>query len=205
MKNLIFAAFFCVSLNSFGKTVVSQTVGQADDVVITSREVVLVGMVDNALSGTKKNSPEAGDKGFKEVVNAVLLDVIVAKEADSFNVVEIADSSVLSGQGAVEKMYKNSSQWKKLEPTPEEIKMLVARKIKAREFLTFKTNSLRPTISDQEARVYFERNRSKFSGHSFETFQDNIKVMLTQQQLENRLKSWFEVIRRKYKVRNFIQ
>lgn len=204
MKTLICGIILWSSV-LLANTVVSQTVGQAGDVVVTSREVTLSGMVAKALGETKKSPLQMGDKGFKEEVNAVLLEVIVAKEADSFNVVEITDPMVSSGLASVEKAYKNNVLWKKLEPTPEEIKDLVIRKIKAREFLNFKTNSLKTVISDQEARSYFERNRSKFSGHSFDTFQDNIKTMLSQRQLENRLKSWFEVIQRKYKVRNLLQ
>lgn len=204
MMHLFWGSLF-FSLIAFGNTVVSQTVGQASDVVITSREVTLAGMVAKALGESKKNPVQIGEKGFKDEVNAVLLDVIVAKEAESFGVNEVTPQMLSEGQAAVEKAFKNSSLWKKLEPSSQEITSLVGRKIKARDFLAFKTNSLRSVISDQEARSYFERNRSKFSGHSFDTFQDNIKSMLAQRQLENRLKAWFEVIQRKYKVRNFIQ
>jgi hypothetical protein len=33
---------------------------------------------------------------------------------------------------------------------------------------------------------------------------ENIRTFLSQQQLQERLRTWFEVIKRKYKARNFL-
>ncbi|MNY60610.1 hypothetical protein D3C86_1971860 [compost metagenome] len=59
-------------------------------------------------------------------------------------------------------------------------------------------------ITDQEAQAYYDKNRIKFGSMPFSNFKENIKTFLAQQQLEERLRSWFEVIKRKYKVRNLL-
>lgn len=197
-----------LAIPSFSYQIVSQSVGQVADSVVTSREVKASTIIENILYPSKstKTAYELKDDypEFRQAVTAVLLESVVALEAENFNVVSITDEELSKALAKVQKEAMTKSYWTKLEMTPKEVRDLVIRKITAKRFLTFKTESLSGVITDGEARRYYERNRSKFSGHSFEAFSSNIKSFLAQQQLEERIRSWFEVIKRKYRVRNFI-
>jgi hypothetical protein len=208
MRILILSLF--VALQASAATVVSETVGQVGDYVITSREVQITTVIDNVLfppKDAKKSSlaeTEPGSKEFRNHVTAVLLEAVVAMEADSFNVGTVPDAELNEALGKVEKATAGKTYWSQLQPTTLEVKKFTTRKLVAKSFIKFKTSSMAGIVSDIDAFAYYEKNRVKFGSTSFASIKDNIKSFLAQQQLEERLRSWFEVMKRKYKVRNFI-
>lgn len=141
---------------------------------------------------------------FRNAVTSVLLEVVVSLEAENFNVANVSDEDVKVALLKIEKAIEGRSYWDGLDVSAVELKKFTQRKLVAKSFLKFKTTSMSGIISDQEAQAYFDKNRVKFGTTTFESFKNNIKAFLAQQQLEERLRAWFEVIKRKYKVRNFI-
>ncbi|AFY01233.1 hypothetical protein [Bdellovibrio bacteriovorus] len=198
------------ALNAQAATLVTETVGQVSDYVVTSREVqisLVIGQVLEPSSKLPKNTlPEVrpGQPEFSGAVTQVLLEQVVALEAENFNVASVPDVEVDAAVVKVEKAVAGRAYWAGIEPTSAEVRRFTTRKLIAKSFLKFKTNSMTGIITDQEAQAYYEKNRAKFGSSPFEDFRDNIKAFLAQQQLEERIRSWFEVIQRKYKVRNFV-
>ncbi|KHD87781.1 MAG: hypothetical protein OM95_12255 [Bdellovibrio sp. ArHS] len=196
------------SIQVSAATVVTETVGQAADHVVTSREVQISMVIENILYPPKtplKGLYEVrpGQAEFRNAVTSVLLESVLALEAENFNVASISESEISAAISKVEKAVAGKTYWSQLEVSSVLLKKLVTRKLTAKSFLAFKTSSMSGIITDQEAQAYYEKNRVKFGSHPFSSFKDNIKSFLAQQQLEERIRSWFEVIKRKYKVRTF--
>jgi len=191
--------------------VVSQSVGRVGDRVITSREVQISAVLDRILFPTKEAKSlgglyevRLGQAAMMNEVTALLLEVVVDREAESFSVAKISDDQVREAQRKVEKVVESKAYWQSLEVGATELKRFVVQKLTAKAFIQFKTNSMAGIISDAEALAYYEKNRLRFGDVPFSSFKDNIKTFLAQQQLEERTRAWFEIIKRKYKVRNIL-
>lgn len=205
-----FLLVFLFCLQAPAATLLTETVGQVSDHVVTSREVqisVAIGrIIEPNLKDPKNALPELrpGQAEFSGAVTQVLLEQVVALEAENFNVASVPEAEVEAVVARVEKAMAGRAYWVSIDPTNAEIRRFATRKLVAKSFLKFKTNSMSGIITDQEAQAYFEKNRAKFGTSPFADFRENIKTFLAQQQLEERIRSWFEVIKRKYKVRNFV-
>lgn len=209
-RALFIFSFLLISQLVQGATVVTRTVGQVADYVVTSREVQITAVIEGVLfpaakkDGNKLVEVRLMDEEFNKKLTSTLLETVVAMEAENFNVGSLTDAEVNSAVATVEKAVSGKSYWNDLEVSAKELKKLVRRKLEAKSFLKFKSTSMSGIISDQEAQTYYEKNRAKFGSLPFSSFKGNIKTFLAQQQLEERLRSWFEVIKRKYKVRHFL-
>ena len=153
---------------------------------------------------SKTKELRLGDTGFLGEVTSVLLEVVVFKEAESFSLTKVSDEQVQEAIRKVEKALEGKPFWQGLEVSSNELKKFTTQKLAAKSFIQFKTNSMSGVISDSEALAYYEKNRLKFGDLPFASFKDNIKTFLAQQQLEERTRAWFEIIKRKYKVRNIL-
>lgn len=201
---------FFIALPTWAASVVTESVGQVADHVVTSREVQICTVIDNVLypgknkpNGLVETRPEQAAE-FRNHLTSVLLESVIALEAESFNVGMIDDRELTEAISKVEKATAGKSYWAQLEVSSVELKKFTNRKLAAKSFLAFKTGSMSGIITDQEAQAYYDKNRVKFGSTPFAGFKENIKAFLAQQQMEERLRTWFEVIKRKYKVRNFI-
>lgn len=204
-----FLFLFYLSFSSFAATVVTQTVGQVSDQVVTSREVQISMVIENILfpgkdSGKGLYEIRPGQESFRNAVTSVLLESVVALEAENFSVANVPESELAADIAKIEKIVAGKAYWNSLEVSPLELRKLALRKLTAKSFLKFKTNSMTSIVTDQDVQAYYDKNRVKFVGMPFENFKENIRTFLAQQQLEERIRSWFEVIKNKYKVRNFI-
>ncbi len=198
-----------LTLHTAQAAVISETVGQVADHVVTSREVQISSVVESVLFPGKNKSVQIAEINpglpeFRAALTNVLLEAVVSLEAANFNVTTLTEADLNSAIAKVERAVTGKKYWTKLEVSEAELRKFTQRKLSSKDFLKFKTNSMSGIITDQEALAYYEKNRVKFGGTSFEAFKENIKSFLAQQQLEDGLRSWFEVIKRKYKVRNFL-
>ena len=198
-----------ISVPTWAVTVITESVGQVADHVVTSREVQICTVIDNILfpskgknGGLVETRPEQTE--FRNYVTSVLLESVISMEAESFNVGVVSDKELAEALTKIEKATAGKSYWSQLDVSPVELKKFANRKLVAKSFMAFKTTSMVGIITDQEAQAYYDKNRVKFGSTPFAGFKENIKTFLAQQQMEERLRGWFEVIKRKYKVRNFI-
>ncbi len=190
--------------------IVSKIVGELGTTkyFLTSREVQinrLLGQLLDHLNGSKKAIKSAGlqDKDFPAHTSDVLLEWAIYKEALDFesNLKSIEMQKELK---YVQENTKSLAVWQGLEISNDEMKQILERKVLVRKFMQLKSDSSKIPVSDSEAESYFQKNRTKFGSLPFESFRENIKSFLQNTQTEQRLKNWYEVLNRKYKVRNFI-
>ena len=187
-----------------GQNLISQVVGVAGENVVTSREVQIVNLLEKAQKGNEDlKLIDSEDMKFSNEISQVLIEIVVMSEANVFDLSPLKKEEFESESTRLQKKLAASSDWKKLQVSSLEFEKFLRRKMVAKKFINLKSDSMKGIISDQEAKDYFEKNRLKFGQVPFAEFKENIKTFLSQQQLEERLTAWFEVIKKKYKVKNY--
>jgi hypothetical protein len=218
----LFILFSHYSLRANSYEIVSKVVGQVSDYFITSREIqaqVLLASIissdlslkneslknDNLKEKLKENSIlEISSKEFQGVLSQTILERVVGLEADSFSFAQISESEINEFKKSVESNLKDKTIWKNLQVEDSELISWFKIKKRAQKYIEYKTESSSMRISDDEARNYFDQNRYKFGSAGFVAFKENIRQFLLKQKIVSSLKEWFEVLRKKYKVRIFI-
>lgn len=194
-----------VKKTSTGDSVmVSKIVGTAADQAVTSREVQIVNFLEKALASDKNLAMVTpDDPRFNVEVGQVLLEIVVQTDSNLFEFDQVSDQEFKEALEAVQKNIAQSKEWKALQVSSTELERFLKRKLVAKRFIRVKSDSMKGFITDSEAKDYFDKNRLKFGQVPFAQFKENIKTFLSQQQLEERLKVWFEIIKKKYKVKNY--
>ena len=189
--------------------VLTRAVGEVGDHVVTSREARFDDAIEQALNG-KAPGPEGfrvltgQEKTFPGEVSRALDEWVVFLEAKSLSGQSMVKGDISSSIKLVQDRWGGNSAWLKLEVSPEELRQAVERKLVAREFERLKSDPQLAPVSDDDALNYFRKNRLRFGNLPFSSFKENIRTYLIKQQTERRLAEWREVLRKKYKVRNFI-
>jgi hypothetical protein len=187
---------------------ISTGVGIVRSQVITSREVQIQNLLEVALNeknpGGKIKLMAIDSKAFAKSVQDTLLESVVALEAQNFNVVQISSEDVALAEKKALKVLKSSGAWKELQVSPKELNAGVRRKLQAKRFVQFRAQSSVLPVTDMEAEKYFNENRLKFGNLPFANFKENIKSYLSRNQVDRRLKDWYEVLLSKYQVKNLI-
>jgi hypothetical protein len=190
--------------------VVSEAVAQAGSHVITSREVLISNILDQALATPHKKGitpprtdwllPATGE-AFSRHLAQVLLEIVVQMEAENFSIGQVSQVEVLNNEKHIQDMVKGWQPWVDLEVSSGEMQQMILRKLRAKNFLNFKMESSGVQISDEEARAFYEKNRVRFGNLPFAQFKAGIKEVLAQKELQEKLKGWFDILKRKYRVR----
>lgn len=188
---------------------VTRVVGEVDDHFVTSREVRISDAIEQALEG-KPATPEGyriltgNERTFPAEVGRVLDQWIVKLEAKSLSNDPVSRTEVTRGVGLVLEKWSGSKEWSALEVGTEELRSMVELQMTAKSFEKLKSDPQMTPVTDDDALTYYKKNRLRFGSLPFSQFKDNIKAFLVKQQTERRLAEWHEILRRKYKVRNFI-
>lgn len=194
--------------------VVSQAVGQADTHVVTSREVQISWILDKAMQvpAVKKGgvtpAPKRSDwilktdgVEFQRHLSQVLLELVVSMEAENFSIGQVPANEVQNAMAHVKDMVAGWAPWKDLEVSSGELEQMMTRKLKARNFLKFKTDTSGVRVTERDIKNYYEKNRLKFGNTPLAQVKPQIKDFLSQELLQERLKDWFEILKRKYRVK----
>jgi hypothetical protein len=191
---------------------VTQAVGQVDTHVITSREVQISWILDKAMqvptgkktvSMTERSAwllPAMGAE-FQHHLSQVLLEWVVSKEAENFSIAQVSADDVRTSMAHVKELTAAWPFWKTLEVSSAELEQMMTRKLKARNFLKFKTETSGVRISEREVKEYYDKNRLKFGNTPLEQVKGQIREYLSREQTQGRLKDWFEILKRKYRVK----
>lgn len=189
---------------------VTKVVGEVGDQFITSREVKINSAIEQALE-QKPVTPEDGykiltgsERAFPGEVSRVLDEWAVYFEARSLGSTSVQKADIAKAVGTVQEKWSGTQAWKDLEVGAEELRAMVERKLAAADFQKLKSDPALSPVSDDEALAYYKKNRLRFGSLPFSSFEDNIKAYLVKAQVEKRLAEWHDVLRRKYKTRNFI-
>jgi hypothetical protein len=190
--------------------IVSAAVGQVGGQVLTSREVQISYAVDQFLltqGALKKDADRLAwvvatdSEGFRAHLSRMMLEFLIKMEAESFSVAQVPPEEAKAEMNSIKEGMKDWPLWKTWEVGDTELEQLLFRRKMAKNFLKFKTESSGVVITDLEAKAYFDKNRVRFGSAPFAQFKEGIREVLAQQQLEDKLKDWFEILKRKYRVR----
>lgn len=187
---------------------VTRIVGEVGERFLTSREVQILDAVHQALDKNESHSARrilsGQEKTFPAEVSRALDEWVVYLEARSFSSTPPAKTAVAEAEQTVQAVWGAKPEWLNLEVGGDELRDTVERILVATAFERLKTDAALVPVSDEDALQYYKKNRLRFGSLPFSAFKDNIKDFLIKQQTEKRLSEWHEVLRRKYKVRNFI-
>ena len=203
---------FLLFPRGYSADLINSSVGQVGEQVITARQVWISSFFEHWSLARK--SPDAKIKtpkpdwkpaikseAFNQAASSLMLESMVAQEAENFSVAQVDAAKVKSETAEFLKAMSGFSEWNQLEISEKEMEKFLEKKLRAQNFLKFKTDSVGVVISDEDAKVYFDKNRVKFGNLPFAQFRESIKEVLSRQMLEERLKDWFEILKRKYRVR----
>ena len=197
-----------LSLTTLTAEIKSTGVGTVKGEVVTSREVQIQNLLENALYTKDTKAPlkilPLDSKGFAKVVQDTLLENAIALEAQNFNVVQVPADEMNQLEKQATSALREAPAWKGLRVTTKELQAGLRRKVHAKKFIQFRAQSSVLPITDSEAQKYFNENRLKFGDLPYENFKENIKSYLSRTQVERRLKDWYEVLLNKYQVKNMI-
>lgn len=187
--------------------IISRSVGQVAEYVVTSREVQISNLIEQALNlGEEKFFHGArllklSEPAFKEELNSVFLEIVVDREARAFAATSIEPEEMSNAFANLFSSVKKTGTYDLLKPSAVELKSILHRKLRAKNFIRFKAESSIVPVTDSEALNYFNRNRAKFGSQPFAAFNDRIKSFLTKQRVDERLEVWFTALQKKYRVR----
>lgn len=189
--------------------VINQSVGLIGNDVVTLRETQMAVVIEKLLESPEAKNPtlfevQLKDTRMPELTSAYLLERAAVIEAKSFSIGQANDDEIKNSVALIEKAVAGKPYWRSLDPTPQLVKEILATKLTARNFIKIKSESMSSIVTDAEALAYFEKNRMKFGSSPFESFKENIKTFLAQQQRQERLRAWVEILKKKYKVRNLL-
>lgn len=187
---------------------ISEALAQANGVVVTSREIQVSDWLEQFINGSfesvksyKFTNLQMESEEFRKAIGQSLLELVVQLEAENFSVGQVNPEEAATLKLKFSETQKNRPEWQTLEVSTPELEKWIYRKLRARNFLKFKTETSGVQISDDEVKQYFQKNSVKFSGIQLHEVQETIRELLTRQQVENRLHDWFEILKRKYHVR----
>ncbi len=203
-----------IFLSSFGLSsiLINKTMARVGDAVVTQRHVQISQFIDRFLDtySAKKNMQEVDLQESLKSVDVgpdkpieLAFEIALALEASNFQVVQVDTVDLDEIISSLKKQYMRNKEWTNLGVVDEELKTFVARKLKVKKFLKYKINSLTSILTEGDLKSYYEKNPSKFTNIEYEKVKENIRSYLSQQKNEEQLKSWFEVLQKKYKIQIF--
>jgi len=194
------------SLAAPSAPVVSKIVGKVGEYSLTSREVLGGLLLEKALTPEVKGEivENVNAAEFVPQVSSALIEKVVSLEAENFSLATISEEERKESTNKVKKNLANVRLWQKLTFTEAELQDFLLRKLRSKKFLKYKSEVASLTVSEFEVKDYFEKNRYKFGNLPMDSFKESIRQYLIQKQSEDRLREWFEVLRKKYQVRNYM-
>ena len=92
----------------------------------------------------------------------VLVEIVVSAEAESFSIGQIDKEELERWQKHLQEQTQSWAPWKTFEVQQDELSGILNRKMRAKNFLKFKMEASGVTVSEDEVKQYYEKNRVKF-------------------------------------------
>lgn len=207
IRSRLISILFLCGLTANASQIVSGQAGKVANVAMTTRQVAMHSLVENAMGRENQVNLDLGRTQSREFVRettATLLEAAVYLEAQAFSAALIKPEEVRLARKKILAKLRNNRNWKSLEVSESEFTELMDHKLRAKKFIQFKVDSSAIPISEKEMKDYYESNRVRFDDQPYEKHKDNIRAYLNRAQVDRRLKDWFELLQAKYKIRNFL-
>ena len=170
---------------------------------VTLRDVRVAYFMEQALVGSLSK------EGWKEqnwdeswALSNYLVDEVVSLEAEQLRLYQMSTTEISTKMSMIKPELESLPEWKKWAVNDDELQQLLMRKWRAQSFLKMKAEPLGVDVSEEDIYRYYEKNKKKLGGYSVDNFKDSIRAILVKSRSEAKLKEWFEVLKKKYQVRN---
>lgn len=191
--------FICLLLSipqAQGKILIT-TLAQVKNHVITSREVEIHQQLGKLL----------GER-FKDMKGESLLELVIKEwllyfEAESFYDTPVSNGEVDKKFNSILAAKKGDAKWDKLAVQNQELRDFVRRSLEADRLYVFKKKASVLPVGMNEVETEYSQNRIRYGNLTFDQAKDQIRDNKIQENLLERLKQWFVVLERKYKVQRF--
>ena len=193
---LIFQLLF-FSPHSFTGEILISTVAQVKSHVITSREVKIHSILDQAL-GTKTSHGN-----LKDPVEKVIREWLLYFEAASFYNTNIPSELVRKAYQKSKNSLPGNRKWKRLGVTGKELDEMIRRRLQAERLFLFKRKASVLPVSDTEVETEYSQNRIRYGTQTFAQVKEDIRTKKIEQNLQERLDNWYKVLEKKYSVQRF--
>lgn len=207
---LLVLALFLFSQQVFAeKKLVLKLVAKVDQKIMTSRDVEAHYIVERLTQGQVPKLPlTVSSDDFKLATDQLIIETMVFSEAQNFSIAKVDVEEVDVAYKKIKQKISDSetlkNYWQGLSYTDVQLKDFVERHSRVAKLIKYKTESSFSQVTDDEARQYYNKNRLRFGTSGFDTFKPSIKKFIAKKNSEERLREWFDVLKRKYKVRNLI-
>lgn len=195
------------STNGFAAQIISSQAGKVGSIAVTTRQVAIHSLLENAIGRENPvtlNLNQTGSREFIREATATLVENAVYLESVSFNTAAVREDEIPPVKKKILAALKNNKNWKALEVSDKELNEAIERKMRAKKFIQFKVDSSSIPISEKEMRDYYDSNRVRFDEEPFEKHKASIKEYLNRNQVDRRLRDWFDLLHAKYKIRNYL-
>lgn len=205
-----FLAFLLIFTTAHAnKKLVLKLVAKVDQKLMSSRDVEAHYIVERLSQGMPTQLPlSVNSDEFKIATDQLVIETMVFEEAKNFSIAKVTPEEIdKSFKTIKEKIVttKNvKARWDTLNYNDSQLRDFVERHLRVEKLIKYKTDASFSQVSDEEAQEYYNKNRLRFGTMSFESFKPNIKKFMAKRNSEERLRDWFDVLKRKYKVRNLI-
>lgn len=204
---LFLSLFFIKGKGNFfaASKLLSLSIGKMQDQSFTSREVHINYILEKVLYSTDSKVPKKlkiQDPLFLSQVNSFLLEQAIELEMQNFS------EPFLSSKEEEDKWKKVESlshpYWLEQEVSKNELKTLLRKKILVKKFLQarIEASSIPPTKT--EIYDYFLQNKKKIGSTAFKRLEKKISEELHEKQLNTRISEWFQMLHRKYNIKNLM-
>ncbi len=190
--------FFILSSLSFSQAkILIATVAQVKNEVITSRDVAIHKQTEKVLDTRLQQLSEEGPE--EEVINEWLLFF----EASTFYNTRVDGQEVNKLVQLAKQRLANSKPWKNLAVTDKELREKISHRLEADRLYQFKKKASVLPPSQTEIETEYSQNRVAYGNQSFNEVKEKIRKNKEEENLQKRMKQWFEVLEKKYKVQRF--
>jgi hypothetical protein len=207
IKIILSLNFLWISQVSFAE-VINRAAGRVSDHIVTSREVMINSLYEDAMyrsqSPKQIQNLEFNHRSFVRECTGILLEWAIFMESKSFKATLPLKKDIEANVSKAKQKLRKSQAWQEAQVSHKELTDLVERKLQTKALIQTRLSAANIPVTDQEAEEYFKANKFKFEDLPFEKLKSNIKLFLSKQQSESRMREWFELLQIKYKVRNFL-
>ncbi len=173
------------------------TIAQVRNHVITSRELAIHKAVDKVLGSRSDRSK------IDQPLELLIREWLLFNEAKSFYNNPIPSSQIESYMKKAEVGLKKESSWQKLAISQDELREKITRRLEADRLFLFKKKASVLPVSLSELESEYAQNKAKFGSASFSEVREKIRQDKAEENLNQRLEQWFQILEKKYSVQRF--
>lgn len=198
MKHLLilFLCFLSSKASLAGPTLIA-TIAQVRNHVITSRELAIHEALDKVL-GSRSDRTK-----LDQPLELLIREWLLFYEAKSFYNNPVALSEIESDFKEAVAGLKRAGSWQKLAMSKDEIRQKIIRRLEADRLYLFKKKASALPVTLSELESEYAQKKILYGSAPFSEVREKIRQDKAEENLNQRLEQWFQILEKKYNVQRF--